>query len=576
MTADPVRAERVVSVEEHTGIINRNRSEDLSIHLSMAGGPLRHCRVEGPENLLRADGETLVQCGLNRGDGFIEGLYEPSILLDFGRVITGYIELDAEAPAGAAVDIGYAERLIDGHFNNALESQFADRVTFAGGPQTWQCFQWKAFRFVRLRFHSCKEPLILRGLRAIISTFPYEERGRFQSADPTLNAVFDISRYTIRLCSNEFLMDTPWREQAQWLGDVSAVTLAAIYACFGDPRLPAKFLKQTAATQYPTGLLSNLSNRFTRSPLGVLPDYSLWWILALWRHYLWTGEAWWIQELYPVAAKIIQAHYPYVNERGLIENMPYAPFIDWAFVDRRGESAAYSAIFFAALGVFAEMARFKNDAYELERAERTRAALRAAFHDRFFDPARGVYADGVAEGALSDRISEQTNFAAVRWGLCDEAMARSIIDAFFVKKSLSYVEAQPFFTHVTLHALNRMGRFDLALDLIRERWGKRMVARGAKSTFEEWSDNGSPRSGEFAGVMRTHSHAWSACPAEFLIRHTMGLEILAPGCREIRLRPQETPFDYDAAYPTPLGEISVSRREGRNKITIPEGVRIRP
>ena len=45
-------------------------------------------------------------------------------------------------------------------------------------------------------------------------------------------------------------MGTPWREQGQFLGDVSAVTLGEIYSCFGDTKLPAKYLTQCNAIQH--------------------------------------------------------------------------------------------------------------------------------------------------------------------------------------------------------------------------------------------------------------------------------------------------------------------------------------
>ena len=101
-----------------------------------------------------------------------------------------------------------------------------------------------------------------------------------------------------------------------------------------------------------------------------------------------------------------------------------------------------------------------------------------------------------------------------------------------------------------------------------------MVARGETSTLEEWYENGSWRSGNFAGFLRSHSHAWSACPAEFLTKNLIGLEILEPGCRKVRLAPKEVPFDYSVVYPTPLGDIKVTYRDGKVKVQAPEGMTV--
>ena len=574
MTADPVFPVRIERVEESLDLLNRSRSEDLAPGLSMVGQPVRYCRLEGPENLSGPEGATVVQSSLNHLDRDFDGVYAPAVVLDFGRVVTARLELELEGTDGGTVDIGYAERLIDGHFNIAMECEFADRYVMTGGEQRFEAFNWRSFRYVKLRFRSCFEPVSVRGVRAIVTTYPYEERGRFASDDERLNAVFEICRATVRLCSNEFLMDTPWREQAQWLGDVALVTLPCIYACFGDPRLPGKFLRQAASNQHPTGMVSNVSNIVNHNWQRAIPDYSLWWIRGVWDHYLYSGEERWVHAFYAEVLRVIHAHLDYVDEHGLVCDMPYNVFIDWADVDRRGECAAYNAIFYAALEVVAKMARLKGDEHTRDLCERLAAGIRDSFQDRLFDAERGCFADANVDGGLSEKVSEHANFAAIRWALCDDRTAAGIISAFYEERTIPrFTEAQPFFMAVVLDALDRAGRFDLALRLIDERWGKRMVDKGATSTYEEWYQNGSWRTGDFTPILRSHSHAWSAYPAAFLIRNLMGLEILEPGCRKVSLNPKETPFDYEAAFPTPRGTIRVRRESGKVHVDLPDGVK---
>ena len=112
--------------------------------------------------------------------------------------------------------------------------QLGRTLTMRGDRQSFRAFNWVGFRYVKLRFRKCFEETKVHAFVAVNSTFPFVERGSFTSDNATLNRIYEISRYTIRLCSNEFLTDTPWREQGQWLGDVSAVTLGGIYACFGE------------------------------------------------------------------------------------------------------------------------------------------------------------------------------------------------------------------------------------------------------------------------------------------------------------------------------------------------------
>ncbi len=573
----PIRPAGIQRIEESTELAARKHATDLSIGLSQVGTPLRHTRMENLDALCSGDGVAVVQGSTSHvGQTYCAARYSPAVVFDFGRIVTAFTELEIEAEAGVVVEMGYAERLVDGYVNIALECPFADRYTTKDGRQRFRTFSWRAFRYLKIRFRGCDKPMTLHAVRAVESTYPYEDRGGFESSDETLNAVFRISRETIRLCSNECLMDTPYREQAQWLGDVAAVTIPAIYACFGDTRLPEKFLRQAAGNPLPTGLLASISNSISHGWQYAIPDYSLWWVICLWKHYLYTGVDDWIHQHYPTAQLIINAILPHVNSRGLVENMPYWVFIDWAPLDRRGECTAFNAIFHGALEAFACMARFKNDSHGEVLANRVMTRMQGVFQERLFDPARGCFADARIDGVWSDVVSEQANFAAIRWNLCDRATATTIVERLLEKPAVSgVVEAQPFFMCVVLDALDRIGRPDLAFALIRDRWGRRMVDLGATSTYEEWSCNGSWRNGDFLGFQRTQSHAWSACPASFLVESLMQLKILEPGCRTVSLAPRLTEFDYEVAYPTPRGVIRARCKDGRVDVDVPASIRTR-
>ncbi|MBN1673969.1 MAG: family 78 glycoside hydrolase catalytic domain [Kiritimatiellae bacterium] len=570
-----VNPERIARVEECLDIENRPRRNDLAPGLSMVGKPITYSRLKQAEGLCGGTGPMLVQGSQNHLDRDFDGRYDPCVVLDFGRVITARARLSLQGAAGGQVDIGYAERLIDDQFNIDLEGAFADRYTMKDGEQVFESFAWKAFRYMKLRFRNCDRPVRVDSVQAVTSTYPYEERGAFASADATLNRIFEISRYTLRLCSNDALMDTPWREQAQWLGDVALVTVPAVHSCFGDTALPRKFFLQAGQNQHQTGMISNMSNTVNHEWRGAIPDYSLWWVRGLWEQFLYTGDEELVHRLYPQALRVLDAHIDYLNNELLIENMPYWVFIDWAAVDTHGVCGPYNAIFYGVLESLVKLAEFRGDTHTAGYARELRAGIKASFHRVLFDSARGCYADARVNDALSGKISEHGNLTPIWAGLCDDAVARQIVGAVFgSERSQTFTEAQPFYMAVVLPALERAGRFELALDLIRRRWGRRMVDKGATSVFEEWYQNGSWRSGRFHGFLRTHSHAWSAFPADFLIRHLMGLEILEPGCGRLRVAPKKTDFDYMAAFPTPLGTVSAEWKAGEMTVSADDGIQL--
>ena len=561
----------VTYTEECLDLAKRRQRVNLAPRLSIGGRPISASRLEGVEALCDGSGPAVAQCSPIDPTREVDGVHDPCVVLDFGRVITAWPVLQIDAPGGGAVEVGYVERLIDGRFNNTLEVELADRFAFVPGEGTYRPVHWKAFRYLKLRFTGCRQPVTIRSLRAEVTSYPFDERGRFTSDDETLNAVFDICRYTLRLGTVESIMD-PWREKAQWLGDVSAVTIGGLYACFGETRLPGKFFRQSAVRAQQTGLMANVSNGGSGGWPSAIPDYSLWWVQALWNHYLYTGQAAWVSDYYPDAARILRTNRSYTSDDGLIADMPFWVFIDWANVDRRGICAAYNAIYYETLAAGARLAEVVGDATTAQTCQDIRAAMEKSFAAALWDERRGAFADARIDDDLSAKTSEHANLAAIAFGLADEAQTARIIAGFYEDRSVEFTLAEPFFTSVVLRGLVRAGRFDLAMRIIRQRWGRWMVAHGATSTSEEWGMNGSWRSGDYVGFQRTLSHAWSAFPAEFLIRYVIGLEIVTPGATAIRLEPRDIGLDYEIVYPLLAGDVHVLRRGPTIHVDLPDGV----
>ncbi|MFN2352357.1 MAG: family 78 glycoside hydrolase catalytic domain [Kiritimatiellia bacterium] len=578
-----VRPRSVTAIEEGQDVLSRGREESLSVQLSAAGQPITHTLAEDVETLLAAQASAQFRCSVDHlHDRAFDGIWCPTVVLDFGRVVSGVFELDLQGPAGAVVQIGYVERLLNGHFNNAVEVFYADQYTLRDGRQVFRCGIWKSFRFVKLRILNCVEPVTVHGARAVACDYPFEDRGAFESDDPVLTGVFDISRRTLRLCARNYLMDSPWREKSQWTGDISAVTMGGLYACFGDTLLAGKFLRQAMENQGPQGLMANTLHNFAGPGIAaenyyarVIPDYSLWWIGALWQHYLYTGEEAYVHAGYPAVTRVLQFHFDYLNRRGLVENIPGWVFIDHVYRCVADEHTVYNALFYGMLRCALNMAEIKGDTWMQRKIETLRTTVATTFHARFFDPDTGVYCDGRTDGERNRTVSEHANMAAIFWGLCPPVSRESIIDRLYVKRDVDALEAEPFFSWVVLQALVSAGRTDLALGVIRERWGQRMLASGMTSTTEEWNASGSRRgpNHSYVGIFRSLSHAWSACPAEFLTRVLIGLDIVHPGCSRVRLAPC-TDLDYRAVYAVPQGLIDVRVQNGRADVRLPAGVTV--
>lgn len=145
MDHSPTRPIGVVA-EECLWLETRTRRE-LSIRLCQAGRPLEAATVEDPDGFITGAAVVLACSDPGAGDRTgVDRVHDPCVVLDFGAELTGYVELEVEGAAGTMIDTGFAERLVDGHFNNAIEGQFACRYLLRDGRQTWRSWAWRGFR----------------------------------------------------------------------------------------------------------------------------------------------------------------------------------------------------------------------------------------------------------------------------------------------------------------------------------------------------------------------------------------------------------------------------------------------
>ncbi len=554
----------IPQVGESLFLLNRFRKEDLSISLSQAMVPLNRTRCEGVEAFVQAGSYRAAQPIVVQGymDGAYGGQYQPAILLDFGQVITAHFDITIEGHQNQKIEIGYAERLVDGMFNNALECQFADVYTACEGKQRFTSFNWRGFRYVKLIFKDCAQPMNILSMGAVQSNYPFALRGAFHANDEQLNQVFDICEKTLRLCCNESIVDTPWREQSQWVGDVSAVTLGGLYACFGETALPAKYLAQSAKNQLQDGSMANMTNIYPDGMLQSMVDYNLWWIISVWEHYQYTGGEGLIHQLYPVICKMIQNLWNYLDEYGMLYRVPYVVFIDWANHDKRGEVAPLNAIFYGALAALGEMAKLKQDGYMAQRCDAIRQQIAQNYRARFYNESLGLFMDCNEDDTLSTVTSETSNMLPFYFGLCSAEELQTIAEKIYQTPPKGCIVANPFMCFYALLSLSKGGCEAQAIALLKERWYGWMVAKGARSTYEEWSENGSYRNGDFLPIFRSHSHAWSAGPAEYLIKTLAGVSIVSPGGAKVSVKPLRTNFDYAVEYPLANGSVKVQHKGG--------------
>ena len=380
--------------------------------------------------------------------------------------------------------------------------------------------------------------------------------------------------------------DCPSREQRQWLGDATVEFLAA-QAAFGPSVNPLnrQFLLHAAESQRPDGLTQMFAPGDHHTDAILIPDWTLQWILNAEQHWLYSGDLETIDAVFPAVQRALAWFERQLDAHGLVADVPYWHFMDWAALGRHGEAAALNA---ELAGAFSAAARLA-DALDVPRAAaryRARAArIAAALDARHWDEARGVYVDCVdpASGAQAPRVSQHANAAAILWDAAPQAKWARIVARITDTARLTFTAAPPiapdgepldeqqgvvlantFYSHFVYRALARAGRFDLALRLMRERYGP-MLARGATTLWESFEPTASL------------CHGFSATPVYQLSTEVLGVFPLAPGGRRVRIAPQPADLDWArGVFPTARGDVAVAwERAGdalQLEVEVPTGV----
>ena len=392
--------------------------------------------------------------------------------------------------------------------------------------------------------------------------------GSFRCSDPGLTRVWNIARDTLRACRQNLHLDSPrHQEMLACAGDYHVESLME-QACFGDLRLAAHDLRGVAR------MLEAADGRLFHTSYGL--------IWALWLRDVWrlTGDRALVRDCLPALDRLLRRFAGYIGPSGILEDPPDWMFLDWLVVEgfslhhppRALGQTALNAWYAGALGAAAEL---RGAAGPDGARQAGLAALKEAARSALFDPAAGLWLDGLdtpdpgappwrpANPRGLRRHGAHANVLAALFGLSEGDEARAVL-----RRALSgeLGPIQPWFAHWALEAAAKLGLFgELGMPLLR-RWIPSAEACG-KGLAEGWH---APE----PGYAFDHSHAWGGTPAWQLPVRLLGLRVLEPGFRRIALAPDLFGLARaDISLPTPFGLLRADLRAGRRpRVVLPPGV----
>ena len=412
-------------------------------------------------------------------------------------------------------------------------------------------------------------------LSFITTFYPIDRVAVTETGDGELNRVLSVCRHSLKYCRQSLHLDSPRHcEPLACTGDYYIETLMTQFS-YGDMRLAAFDLLRTAE------LLRHNDGRMFHT------TYSLIWVRWLYDVYMITGQRELLAECRDALDLLLARFETYIGENGLIETPPDYMFVDWIYIDglsmhhppkALGQSCL-NMFCFGALDTASKIYAELGDSAAEARCEAKREALRGAINSNLYDSERGMYFEGLNTETPEELLAQfmpqnvekryylkHSNILAALFGVCDDERAEMLIEKVMTDECPG--EYQPYFAHYLLEAVFRLGLREKYTLKILERW-KAPVNECPKGLVEGFIV---PEPSYYFD----HSHAWGGTPLYSLPKALMGLEIMEPGMRKIRLSPSLLGLERARVeLPTPYGDVICELEAGREPmITAPERIAV--
>lgn len=494
---------------------------------------------------------------------------QSSILFDFGKEIQGGIQIVTDQSAGGKpirVRLRFGESVseamstvepVKNATNDHAMRDFVVELPWLGKLEVGNT----GFRFVRIDLLDKNAELKLKEVSAMFRYRDIPYLGSFNSSDTLLNKLWMTGAYTVHLNMQDYLLDGVKRDRLVWVGDLHPET-STIAAVFGENEVVEKSLDQARETtplpQYMASMVS----------------YSMWWIIIQRDWYMATGnlaylkkQSTYIKDLLNQLCTKIDANNSEALDGG-------TRFLDWpSSRDKKAIHAGLQGMLKLTMEAGAELSRTLNDETTAKACE--------------------LVASRLAKNVPDPGTSKQAAAMLGLSGLISPQKANKIISAGGVK------DYSAFFGYYMLQVQAKAGNYKGAMKAIKDYWGA-MLKLGATTFWEDFNIDWVKNAGRIdelvpEGKVDIHSaygdycykgfrlslcHGWSAGPTPWLTKNVLGVKIMEPGCRVLKIEPHLGNLTYaNGSFPTPFGVVYIWNKRLKNgristKVKGPKEVKI--
>lgn len=506
----------------------------------------------------------------------------PAILLDYGKELQGGLQLVTGMPAShkpVSVRIRFGESVSEamceidganGAGNDHAMRDFVIQLPWLGVMEVGN----SGFRFVRIDLLGDSVELQLKEVRAISAFRDIPYKGSFRCNDERLNQIWQTGAYTVHLNMQEYLWDAIKRDRLVWVGDLHPEVMT-VSTVFGYNEVVPKSL--------------DLIRDITPLPewMNGISSYSIWWLLIHRDWYFYQGDLAYLKEQKTYLTALLRHLISKTDASGR-EQLDGGRFLDWpSNANPAAINAGLQALMVQAMKAGDELCTILGDEALAHECRMVGARLVKAA-PQVSKPILHKTVDPTAPG------SKQAASLMALSGLLTLKEADS--------KFLSVGGAQGFSTFYGYYMLRAMAAADNhqgAIDVIRQYWGA-MIDLGATTFWEdfnmEWLPNASriddlvPAGKKdihgdygaycYKGFRHSLCHGWASGPTAWLSEYVLGVQVVEPGCRVVRITPHLGDLKWvEGTFPTPYGVISIRHERAadgtiQSNIQPPEGVKI--
>jgi alpha-L-rhamnosidase len=486
----------------------------------------------------------------------------PSVVLDFGRELTGRVELtsDSDTPVTVTIQMGESEsETMKVPYLGVNQLTIPPHGT-AHGPKS-------AFRYAKIRFVGGAPELRFKSIGVDHIYYPVTYAGSFESSDPLLNRIWETGAYTAHLCMQDGVWDASKRDRGRWMGDTD-VSGRVIEDVFGEHPLMEDTLDRLMG---PAPVDQHVNG---------IPGYSAFWFTGTADYYRHTGSKQFLEHEHTRMLELLSFVDKEFDERNVYANKSNVwLYVDWS-PDLNGDTPetrrATTLEFYRAYREAAFMLRELGDTANADRYDKRATQIKAGAENYLLDASTNTFGP-----------RWETNAAAVIGGAAGpehyEAIWSNVFSQVGNKAGTRGLIISPYYNYYVIRAMAEIGHRPEALAWIRQYWGG-MLQEGATSFWEAYDPSwyhedfhSSLQSDNRSGYFVSLAHGWSAGPTAWLMEQVLGIQPTGGGFSTVDIRPDLVDLEWaKGTEPTPKGLLKVDLHKTPTgtdiTIDIPDGV----